>query len=37
DFWVTGNRRSRLEGTWTQTFGEGMGNLYLTLSRQQYW
>ncbi|HBL4905538.1 fimbria/pilus outer membrane usher protein [Enterobacter hormaechei] len=37
DFWTTGNRRSRLEGTWTQTFGEGMGNIYLTLSRQQYW
>jgi outer membrane usher protein len=37
DFWTTGNRRSRLEGTWTQTFGDGMGNIYLTLSRQQYW
>ncbi|MCU3988821.1 fimbria/pilus outer membrane usher protein [Enterobacter mori] len=37
DFWTTGNRRSRLEGTWTQNFGEGMGNIYLTLSRQQYW
>ncbi|RSK65634.1 fimbrial biogenesis outer membrane usher protein [Enterobacter huaxiensis] len=37
DFWTTGNRRSRLEGTWTQNFGDGMGNIYLTLSRQQYW
>lgn len=37
NFWETGNRRSRLEGTWTQTFGDGMGNIYLTLSRQQYW
>ena len=37
DFWVTGNRRSRLEGSWTQNFGDGMGNIYLTLSRQQYW
>lgn len=37
DFWMTGNRRSRLEGTWTQNFGDDMGNIYLTLSRQQYW
>ncbi|EOX7394072.1 fimbria/pilus outer membrane usher protein [Enterobacter quasiroggenkampii] len=37
DFWNTGNRRSRLEGTWTQNMGDGMGNIYLTLSRQQYW
>jgi P pilus assembly protein, porin PapC len=37
DFWLTGNRRSRLEGTWTQSFGRHGGNIYLTLSRQQYW
>lgn len=37
DFWVTGNRRSRIEGTWTQSFGDGWGDMYLTLSRQQYW
>ena len=37
DFWETGNRRSRLEGTWTQSFERGWGNIYLTLSRQQYW
>ncbi|MFV7532253.1 fimbria/pilus outer membrane usher protein [Enterobacter mori] len=37
DFWTTGNRRSRVEGTWTQSFGRGFGNIYLTLSRQQYW
>ncbi|POP44566.1 hypothetical protein CHU32_16270 [Superficieibacter electus] len=37
DFWLTGNRRSRIEGTWTQFFGPGFGNMYLTLSRQQYW
>lgn len=37
DFWTTGNRRSRLEGTWTQAFDKGWGNIYLTLSRQQYW
>lgn len=37
DFWISGNRRSRLEGTWTQSFGNGWGNLYLTVSRQQYW
>ncbi|QRN28025.1 fimbrial biogenesis outer membrane usher protein [Salmonella enterica subsp. enterica serovar Napoli] len=37
DFWETGNRRSRVEGTWTQSFGPGFGNIYLTLSRQQYW
>ena len=36
-FWQTGNRRSRLEGTWTQPFTEGYGNIYLTLSREQYW
>lgn len=36
-FWETGNRRSRLEGTWTQAFPEGWGNIYLTLSRQEYW
>lgn len=36
-FWQTGNRRSRLEGTWTQPFAEGFGNIYLMLSRQQYW
>lgn len=37
DFWTTGNRRSRVEGTWTQSFGRDLGNIYLTLSRQQYW
>ncbi|ECG5958019.1 fimbrial biogenesis outer membrane usher protein [Salmonella enterica] len=37
DFWLTGNRRSRVEGTWTQSFGPDFGNIYLTLSRQQYW
>jgi P pilus assembly protein, porin PapC len=37
DFWVTGNRKSRLEGTWTQSFAPGYGNIYLTLSRQEYW
>ncbi|WP_434661002.1 fimbria/pilus outer membrane usher protein [Klebsiella sp. MISC125] len=37
DFWVTGNRRSRIEGTWTQSFGRNMGNIYLTVSRQEYW
>ncbi|HDC2125378.1 TPA: fimbrial biogenesis outer membrane usher protein [Salmonella enterica] len=37
DFWITGNRRSRLEGTWTQAFAPGWGNIYLTLSRQEYW
>ncbi|UAK21273.1 fimbria/pilus outer membrane usher protein [Kluyvera sp. CRP] len=37
DFWVTGNRRSRVEGTWTQSFGRGWGNIYLTVSRQEYW
>lgn len=37
DFWTTGNRRSRLEGTWTQSFGADYGNIYLTLSQQQYW
>lgn len=37
DFWLTGNRRSRVEGTWTQSFGRGWGNIYLTVSRQQYW
>lgn len=37
DFWVTGNRRSRVEGTWTQSFGRDWGNIYLTISRQQYW
>lgn len=37
NFWTTGNRRSRLEGTWTQNFGNAMGNMYLTVSRQQYW
>ncbi|WP_251258548.1 fimbria/pilus outer membrane usher protein, partial [Enterobacter hormaechei] len=31
------NRRSRLEGTWTQPFAQGYGNIYLTLSREQYW
>lgn len=36
-FWQTGNRRSRLEGTWTQPFAQGYGNIYLTLSREQYW
>lgn len=37
DFWNMGNRRSRLEGTWTQSLGPDRGNFYLTLSRQQYW
>lgn len=37
NFWNTGNRRSRLEGTWTQAFPNGYGSLYLTLSRQEYW
>ncbi|EAC1133318.1 fimbrial biogenesis outer membrane usher protein [Salmonella enterica subsp. enterica] len=37
DFWVTGNRRSRVEGTWSQSFGRDWGNIYLTVSRQQYW
>lgn len=37
DFWQTGNRRSRIEGTLTQSLGKDFGNLYLTLSRQQYW
>lgn len=37
DFWDTGNRRSRLEGTWTQSFADGWGSIYLTLSRQEYW
>lgn len=37
DFWITGNRRSRLEGTWTQYFGRDWGSIYLTVSRQQYW
>jgi outer membrane usher protein len=37
DFWTLGNRRSRIEGTWTQAFERGWGNIYLTLSRQQYW
>ncbi|WP_414165454.1 fimbria/pilus outer membrane usher protein [Superficieibacter sp. BNK-5] len=37
DFWSLGNRRSRLEGTWTQSFTDGWGSIYLTLSRQQYW
>nr|WP_318383681.1 fimbria/pilus outer membrane usher protein [uncultured Enterobacter sp.] len=37
DFWETGNRRSRVEGTWTQAFDQGWGNIYLTLSHQQYW
>ncbi|HAN4399015.1 TPA: fimbrial biogenesis outer membrane usher protein [Escherichia coli] len=37
DFWVTGNRRSRFEGTWTQSFTPGWGNIYLTFSRQEYW
>ncbi|MDA8512532.1 fimbria/pilus outer membrane usher protein [Citrobacter sp. Igbk 14] len=37
DFWVYGNRRSRVEGTWTQNFGQQGGNVYITLSRQQYW
>lgn len=36
-FWQTGNRRSRVEGTWTQPFSDGYGNVYLTLSREQYW
>lgn len=37
EFWINGNRRSRIEGSWTQYFGDSGGNLYLTLSRQQYW
>lgn len=37
DFWVMGNRRSRVEGSWSQSFGRGRGNIYLTLSRQEYW
>jgi len=37
DFWTTGNRRSRIEGTWTQSFGPDWGSIYFTLSRQQYW
>ncbi|HCL5252126.1 TPA: fimbrial biogenesis outer membrane usher protein [Salmonella enterica] len=37
DFWVTGNRRSRIEGTWTQSLGRNWGNFYLTVSRQEYW
>lgn len=37
DFWITGNRRSRIEGTWTQSFGRDLGNIYLTVSRQEYW
>ncbi|MCR2306817.1 fimbria/pilus outer membrane usher protein, partial [Salmonella enterica] len=37
DFWETGNRRSRVAGTLTQSLGRDYGNLYLTLSRQQYW
>lgn len=37
NFWHTGNRRSRVEGTWTQPFSEGYGNVYLTLSREQFW
>ncbi|EBA7188312.1 fimbrial biogenesis outer membrane usher protein [Salmonella enterica] len=37
DFWVMGNRRSRVEGTWSQSFDGGWGNVYLTLSRQEYW
>ncbi|BBQ86288.1 TPA: fimbrial biogenesis outer membrane usher protein [Kluyvera ascorbata] len=37
DFWMTGNRRSRIEGTWSQSFARGYGNIYLTVSRQQYW
>lgn len=37
DFWTIGNRRSRLEGSWTQNFGKDLGNIYLTLSRQEYW
>lgn len=37
NFWITGNQRSRLEGTWTQYFGRDWGNIYLTLSRQEYW
>ena len=37
DFWTIGNRRSRLEGSWTQNFGKDSGNIYLTLSRQEYW
>lgn len=37
DFWQTGNRRSRVEGTLTQSFVQGYGNVYLTLSRQEYW
>ena len=37
DFWETGNRRSRIEGTLTQSLGNDFGSLYLTLSRQQYW
>jgi outer membrane usher protein len=37
DFWVLGNRRSRVEGSWSQSFGSGWGNIYLTLSRQEYW
>lgn len=36
DFWETGNRRSRVEEP-TQSLGRDYGNLYLTLSRQQYW
>lgn len=34
---VQDNRRSRVEGTLTQSLGRDYGNLYLTLSRQQYW
>lgn len=37
DFWSIGNRRSRVEGTWTQAFDDGWGSVYLTLSQQQYW
>ena len=37
DFWETGNRRSRDGGTLTQSLGRDYGDLYLTLSRQQYW
>lgn len=37
NFWITGNQRSRLEGTWTQYFGRDWGNIYLTVSRQEYW
>lgn len=37
NFLLTGNRRSRIEGTWTQPLPTYWGSFYLTVARQDYW